>query len=69
MDGRDGRRVKLGDGRADPLEADLTVLAPDQGEHRIVGSVRSVECLGEFDQAGSDPVLQLGSRCPGKRDD
>ena len=69
MDGRDGRRVEFGDGRADPLESDLAILAPDLGQQPIVGLGRRFERVGEVDQTGPDPVLQLGCRGPGERDD
>lgn len=65
----DGCRVEFGDGCADPLESDLAILAPDLGQQYIVGLGRRFERVGEFDQTGPDPILQLGCRCPGERDD
>lgn len=69
MDSRDGRRVEFGDGRVDPLKSDVAILAPDLGQQPIVRLGRRFERVGEVDQTGPDPVLQLGSRGPGERDD
>ena len=69
MDGRDGRRVEFGDGGANPLESDLAVLAPDLGQQHIIGLGRRLEHGFEFDETGPDPILQLGGRRPGERDD